>query len=196
MFVAGLVAAHHVNRLFAAAALLGFMLDVPVYTNLFKRRTWLNVLFGSGAGAMPAVGGWIAARGALEPGAVLVGLLVVAWIPMHIWFIASYYADDYAAAGIPMAPLVLGPRATARLVQASLTCFAAVAWLFALLHGYGYLAATASTAMAALAAAGAESYARAPSREAARRMFKLANPVLAVAFALLAAEGWAYWRRP
>jgi protoheme IX farnesyltransferase len=193
MLVLGLILAHLVNRLFAVLALLGFMFDIPIYTNLFKRRTWLNILFGSGAGAMPAIGGWVAARGALEPGAIIMGLLVVAWIPMHIWFIAMYYRDDYASAGIPMAPIVLGPATTATMVQASLTLFIGLTWCFTLLYGYGFLAAAASTALALTAIAQAERFKREPSRLRARRLFKLANPVLGVAFTLLAVEGVMYW---
>ncbi len=189
LLLAGLVLAHMVSKLFATLALLGFVFDIPLYTNLAKRRTWLNILVGSGAGAMPAIGGWVAARHAVELPGILLGLMVVAWIPMHIWFIATYYLDDYRRARVPMAPATLGVEATVRLVQASLTVFTVLAWLFAAVTGYGYVSATVTTAVAVSSIAAAERFRRKPARELARIMFKLANPVIAVAFISLAVEG-------
>ncbi len=102
-----------VNIYFAAAILLGFVFDIVAYTLLLKRRTPLNIVAGAIAGGAPALGGWAAATGAVDVNALLFSLLVVSWVPPHIWFLATYFRDDYRAARIPMLPAVTDHQMTA-----------------------------------------------------------------------------------
>jgi protoheme IX farnesyltransferase len=87
---------------------------VLVYTIWLKRRTPQNIVIGGAAGALPPVVGWAAATGgvALEP--LILFLLVFLWTPPHFWALALYRRDDYAAAGVPMLPVVAGGDATRR----------------------------------------------------------------------------------
>ncbi|MET1101281.1 MAG: heme o synthase, partial [Pyrodictiaceae archaeon] len=119
-----------VNPVFTLTILLGYFFDILIYTNLVKRSTPLNIVLGGVAGGMPALGGWAAARGAIELGGSLLSLLVMAWIPMHIWFIATYFLEDYRKAGVPMAPVVLGPVRAAYLTEASTIIMIVISWLF------------------------------------------------------------------
>jgi len=102
-------AARLVNVYFAAAILLGFLFDIVAYTLLLKRRTPLNIVAGAVAGGAPALGGWAAATGRIDVNAVLFSLIVAAWVPAHIWFLATYYREDYEAANVPMLPVVADP---------------------------------------------------------------------------------------
>ena len=189
LFTIGLLIAHMVGKLYALAALLGFFFDIIVYTNIVKRSSPLNIILGGLAGAMPALGGWIAARNAIEPGGVLMAGMVMAWIPMHIWFIASYYLDDYATAGVPMAPVVVGVKKAGRWTQISVATMVLLMWLFVVLEGYGVFAAIAVTIMGLKALIAMEKFRHKSSREDAKKIFKFANPLLAIGFILLALEG-------
>jgi protoheme IX farnesyltransferase len=168
--------------------LVGFLSDILVYTNIVKRMTPYSVVLGGIAGAMPALGGWVLARG-FTPAGFLLAAVVLAWIPMHIWFIATYYADDYALAGIPMMPVIRGPSEAARYTEYSTASIPALAWAYYAITRRGLLAAVVATALAALALRRAEDFRRSPTRDAAREMFKMASPLIAVVFVLEALEG-------
>ncbi len=168
--------------------LLGFLFDILIYTNIVKRRTPYSVVLGGIAGAMPALGGWALARG-ITPAGLLLSAVVLAWIPMHIWFIATYYAEDYALAGIPMMPVVRGAREAARYVEYSTAAIPALTWAYYAIYRHGLAAAAASSALAAMALRRAEDFRRSPDKGSARAMFKMASPLLAVVFALAALEG-------
>ncbi len=98
-----------VNPYYACSILAGFFFDIVAYTLLLKRRTPLSIIAGSLAGGAPAFGGWVAARGVPGVGALAFSMLIVAWVPAHIWFLALHYRDDYRAAMVPMLPVVSGP---------------------------------------------------------------------------------------
>ncbi len=190
LLVVGAILAYTVSPLYLFIGAVGAFFDLAVYTVLAKRRTWLSIFLGAVAGAAPAVGGWAAARGAIEPPALMLGGMVAAWIPMHIWFLAAYYADDYARAKIPMAPNTLGPRKTFRLVQASLAAYTILAWLYTLATGRAYTAATAATILSALGIALAQKYIETLDRNIAWKAFKSANTILAITFLLAGLSGY------
>lgn len=93
--------------------LLAILLYVVGYTILLKRRTSQNIVWGGIAGCMPVLIGWAAITNSLSLTAWLFFLLIFFWTPPHFWALAIKYKDDYAAAGIPMLPVV----ATMRSVQ-------------------------------------------------------------------------------
>ena len=110
--VSGLALAYMVNVWVFIAGFLGFVVDIFLYTVLLKRRTALNIVLGSIAGGMPAFGGYVAATGAPEIGAFLLGLLIAEWAIVHIWYISSFYVEDYIRSRVPMLPAVYGFRVT------------------------------------------------------------------------------------
>lgn len=87
---------------------------VAVYTAWLKRRTPQNIVIGGVAGATAPLIVSAAATGAISPLAWVVFLIVVAWTPPHFWSIACYRRDEYAAAGVPMLPVVVGRAASRR----------------------------------------------------------------------------------
>ncbi len=79
---------------------------VWVYTILLKRRTPQNIVWGGAAGCMPALIGWAAVTNSLAVTAWSFFLVIFFWTPPHFWALAIKYKDDYAAAHIPMLPVV------------------------------------------------------------------------------------------
>ncbi len=103
-----------VNVLTAALALVGNLFYVLVYTRWLKRTTPQNIVIGGAAGAVPPLVGWAAATGDLTLPALFLFLIVFFWTPPHFWALALLIKRDYAAARIPMLPVVRGDRETAR----------------------------------------------------------------------------------
>ena len=111
-----LVLAAFANLLAAALALSGGAFYVLVYTVWLKRTTPQNIVVGGAAGAIPPLAGWAAANGRLGLGAGFLFLIVLLWTPPHFWALALLLAPQYAAARVPMLPVVRGARVTARQV--------------------------------------------------------------------------------
>lgn len=97
--------------LISTAALLFY---VFVYTRRLKRSTVQNIVIGGAAGAAPTLVGWAAVSGTVGVPAWVLFLIVFYWTPPHFWALALRYRDDYAAAGVPMLPVVAGVEATTR----------------------------------------------------------------------------------
>jgi protoheme IX farnesyltransferase len=103
-----------VNVLTATLALVGNLFYVLVYTRWLKRTTPQNIVIGGAAGAVPPLVGWAAATGNLTLPAFWLFLIVFLWTPPHFWALALLIRRDYAAARIPMLPVVRGTRETTR----------------------------------------------------------------------------------
>jgi len=103
-----------VNVLTATLALVGNLFYVLVYTRWLKRSTPQNIVIGGAAGAVPPLVGWAAATGNLTLPALWLFLIVFFWTPPHFWALALLIRENYAAARIPMLPVVRGVRATTR----------------------------------------------------------------------------------
>ena len=101
-----------VNVLAAALALSALLFYVLVYTLLLKRTTTQNIVIGGAAGAVPVLVGWAAVRGSLALAPVVLFAIVFFWTPPHFWALAMRYTKDYAAAKVPMLPVVRGERET------------------------------------------------------------------------------------
>ncbi len=95
-----------VNWLSAALALVANAFYVLVYTMVLKRRTAQNIVWGGAAGCFPALIGWTAVTGSLAWPPVVLFLVVFFWTPPHFWSLAIRYRADYAAASVPMLPVV------------------------------------------------------------------------------------------
>jgi heme o synthase len=97
-----------VNVLAATLSLAAIAFYVFVYTMWLKRSTDQNIVIGGAAGAVPVLVGWAAVRGGVGWPAVVLFGIVFLWTPPHFWALATRVSDDYAAAGIPMLPVVRG----------------------------------------------------------------------------------------
>ena len=101
-----------VNVLTAALALVGNLFYVLVYTRWLKRSTPQNIVIGGAAGAVPPLVGYAAATGDLGLPALWLFLIVFLWTPPHFWALALLIKENYAAAKVPMLPVVRGERET------------------------------------------------------------------------------------
>jgi len=95
-----------VGWLSAALALGALLFYVCGYTMLLKRRTPQNIVWGGAAGCMPVLIGWSAVTGTLAWPALVLFLVVFFWTPPHYWPLSMMFRDDYAAAHVPMLPVV------------------------------------------------------------------------------------------
>jgi heme o synthase len=100
------------NLLAAAILAVSILFYVLVYTVWLKRRTPQNIVIGGAAGAFPPLIGWAAATGGVDLLPVLLFALVFLWTPPHFWALSLFVRSDYAAAGVPMLPVVAGTRTT------------------------------------------------------------------------------------
>ncbi len=102
------------NLLAACLAMLGIALYVGVYTHWLKRSSTQNIVIGGAAGAVPPLVGWAAVTGELSLAAWVIFALVFVWTPPHFWALALVIQDDYAKVGVPMLPVIVGDKATAK----------------------------------------------------------------------------------
>ncbi|HMC68381.1 MAG TPA: heme o synthase, partial [Mycobacteriales bacterium] len=107
-----------VNWLSAILADAAIAFYVFVYTLGLKRRTPSNIVIGGAAGCFPVLIGWSAVRGDVGWAAVVLFGVVFLWTPPHFWSLAMRFKDDYAAAGVPMLPVVARPVSVTRQIVA------------------------------------------------------------------------------
>jgi protoheme IX farnesyltransferase len=103
-----------VNWQSALLAVAANVFYVVGYTMWLKPRTTQNIVWGGAAGCFPTLIGWTAVQGSLAWPPVVLFLVVFFWTPPHFWALAMRYREDYAAAGVPMLPVVATGRAVAR----------------------------------------------------------------------------------
>jgi protoheme IX farnesyltransferase len=101
------------NLLSAVLADAAIAFYVLVYTMWLKRRTSQNIVWGGAAGCMPVLIGWSAVTGSVSWSAAVLFAVIFFWTPPHFWALAMRFRDDYAAAGVPMLPVVASPAAVA-----------------------------------------------------------------------------------
>jgi protoheme IX farnesyltransferase len=121
-----------VTNVVAASVLAGSIaFYVFIYTMWLKRRTPQNIVIGGAAGAFPPIIGWAAVTGNIGVMPLLLFAIVFLWTPPHFWSLALYMKGDYERAGVPMLPVVAGPRKTRRyilLYTIALAPFAVLPW--------------------------------------------------------------------
>jgi protoheme IX farnesyltransferase len=103
-----------VNLLAAWLTIAALLFYVFVYTIGMKRSTPQNIVIGGAAGAAPAVVGWAAVTGTVELPALALFGIIFYWTPPHFWALAMRYEKEYAAAGVPMMPVVYGREETSK----------------------------------------------------------------------------------
>jgi protoheme IX farnesyltransferase len=102
------------NWLAAVLLAVSILFYVLIYTVWLKPRTPQNIVIGGAAGAFPPLIGWVSATGHFAPLPLLLFGIIFLWTPPHFWALSLFVRSDYAAAGIPMLPVVAGPERTRR----------------------------------------------------------------------------------
>ncbi len=177
-----------VNLLSAALAVGAMAFYVFVYTMWLKRSSPQNIVIGGAAGAVPVLVGWAAVTGRIGLPSVIMFAMVFLWTPPHFWALAMKYEGDYAAAGIPMLPVVAGRDAT----TLQILIYAIVLVVTSLvLYPVGHMGLIYLFGVAALGAvfiATAARLRRAPTPRAAMRLFRYSILYLALLFGAVALD--------
>ncbi|HUN49751.1 MAG TPA: heme o synthase [Candidatus Sulfotelmatobacter sp.] len=177
-----------VNLVAAALLALTIAFYVFVYTIWLKRRTPQNIVIGGAAGAFPPMIGWAAVTGHVGLPSLALFALIFMWTPPHFWALALYRSGDYAKVGVPMLPVVAGPRETRRQILIYTLLLIPVSygpWFFGI--GGSFYAAVAGVLDALLLLAAVRVWRDASDRPA-KQMFGFSILYLFLLFAALLAE--------
>jgi protoheme IX farnesyltransferase len=132
-----LILAGLVNPLTAVLTFCSLIGYAVVYTLFLKRATPQNIVIGGAAGAAPPLLGWAAVTGHVEPGALVLFLLILVWTPPHFWALAIARREDYAKADVPMLPVTHGIACTKAYILVYTLLLAAVSVLPYAVHMSG-----------------------------------------------------------
>jgi protoheme IX farnesyltransferase len=121
-----------VNLLSALLALAGIFYYLVIYTRLLKRSSTQNIVIGGAAGAIPPLVGWAAVANELSLLPILMFLIVFYWTPPHFWALALMRHKEYAAARVPMLPVIVGDRET----HSQIVLYSVLMALVSLLPGF------------------------------------------------------------
>jgi heme o synthase len=199
------------NWLAASLADAAILFYIFVYTLLLKRRSPANIVIGGAAGCFPVLVGWAAVTGTVSLPAVVLFAVIFLWTPPHFWALAMKFRKDYAAANVPMLPVVASPAAVARkilwysyaMVAATLALVPYAGWIYgvlaAALGGWFLVEAHRLNGRVAVADAGTQAGAQAdaaPASPAPMRLFHLSIAYLTLLFASVAVTAllpWGHW---
>jgi protoheme IX farnesyltransferase len=177
-----------VNLLAALLALAGNLFYVLVYTRYLKRRTVQNIVIGGAAGAVPPLVGYAAGSGNLTVTALLLFAIVFVWTPPHFWALALLLKEQYAAAEVPMLPVVRGDRETIRQILWYTALLVAVTLVPVALGEFGLVYALGALALGGWFGRLALRLRAQPSRRNAAVLFHYSLLYLALLFVLMALD--------
>ena len=174
---------------------ISILFYVFVYTMWLKPRTPQNIVIGGAAGAFPPLIGWVAATGSIAALPVLLFLLIFLWTPPHFWALALFVRSDYAAAGIPMMPVVAGEQSTRRqiLFYALVMAVAAIApWPLGYTGAlYGWIAVVLSSVFVLLSVqVGTRRAGAGDLMQPEKRLFAYSIAYLFILFGAVVADHW------
>jgi protoheme IX farnesyltransferase len=183
------------NWLAAVMLAVSILFYVLVYTVWLKPRTAQNIVIGGAAGAFPPLIGWVAAAGHVSALPLLLFAIIFLWTPPHFWALSLFVRSDYAAAGIPMLPVVAGFENTRRqifLYSLPMAAAAIAPWPLGLTGMvYGASAAVLSFVFVVLAARVLGNRATEPRyMESEKHLFAYSVFYLFALFAVLVADRW------
>ena len=183
------------NHLAAVLLAVSILFYVLIYTVWLKRRTAQNIVIGGAAGAFPPLIGWVAATGTVDTLPALLFAIIFLWTPPHFWALSLFVRSDYAAANVPMLPVVAGIENTRlQIFLYSLALAVSAVAPYALgLTGlvYGISAAVLSAIFLVLSAIVLANKAQEPSgMKPERRLFAFSILYLFALFAAVVADRW------
>lgn len=174
------------NLLAASLSTAGLLFYVVVYSLWLKRTSPQNIVIGGAAGAVPALVGWAAVQGELALPAWVMFAIVFFWTPPHFWALALRYRDDYAAAGVPMLPVVAGTETTIEHIVTYTYVMVGVSLLLYPTGAVGWLYLLVALALGAWMIVRARRLRRFPGE--VMRFFAYSNVYLAALFVAMAVD--------
>jgi protoheme IX farnesyltransferase len=139
-----------VNLVASFLTLLAIAFYVVVYTMMLKRSTTQNIVIGGAAGALPPVIGWAAVTGSVGLPALVLFALVFYWTPPHFWALSLRIRRDYAAARVPMLPVVKGIAETSRQILLYSVLLVAISLVFFAVGRMGWIYLAAAVVLGAI----------------------------------------------
>jgi heme o synthase len=171
MILASVVAATMATNVLAAIyVFLGAFTYGVIYTVWLKRRTWWNIVVGGLAGSFAVLAGAAAVTPVPGPEAAALAVVLFLWTPPHFWSLAIACRKDYAAAGVPMLPVVVGDARAARAIYFSALLLVAAS-LAPAAFGMGLTYLAAASFGGAFFLLRCNALVRKPGRETARAAF-------------------------
>ena len=177
-----------VNWVAAALLAVTVLFYVFVYTMWLKRRTPQNIVIGGAAGAFPPMIGWAAVTGGVSIESIALFALIFMWTPPHFWALSLYRCKDYAAAGVPMLPVVAGKTETKRQMLIYTLLLIPVGMAPAVLGIAGWIYGVVALVLGLVFVAAAIAVWRDETDRSAKRMFGFSIFYLFALFALLIAD--------
>ncbi|HEX8770636.1 MAG TPA: heme o synthase [Acidimicrobiales bacterium] len=177
-----------VNPLSAVLALSATLFYVFVYTIWLKRTSTQNIVIGGAAGAVPVLVGWAAVTNSLGLAPIVLFGVIFWWTPPHFWALAIRYREDYAAADVPMLPVVVSLRATARRMVGYTLVLWATTLLFWPVGNMGGIYAVSATALGALFTYYAVQLVKNATPERAMRLFGYSITYVTLLFGAMAID--------
>jgi protoheme IX farnesyltransferase len=175
-----------VNLLSAWLALGATLFSVFVYTLWLKRRYSSNIVIGGAAGAVPVLVGWSAVTGRVGVAPLVLFAIIFLWTPPHFWALAVRYREDYAAADVPMLPVVSSLDRTARQILAYTVVVSGLSVGFAFIGHVGLIYLVPAVLLGVGFIAYAVAFARDRSVATAMRLFHFSITYLTVLFVAIA----------
>ncbi len=177
-----------VNLLSAVLAVAATAFYIVVYTLWLKRTSSQNIVIGGAAGAVPVLVGWAAVTDRLGWAPLVLFAVIVIWTPPHFWALAIRYREDYAAAHVPMLPVVATMRRTAQQILVYTVLLVAVTVLFAAVGHMGALYLVGALVLGALFIVFALRLRRDQSPGAAMALFRYSITYLTLLFVAMAGD--------
>ena len=177
-----------VNPISAWLTIGAMLFYVFVYTIGMKRSTPQNIVIGGAAGAVPAIVGWTAVTGTVELPALALFAIIFYWTPPHFWALSLRYEKEYAAAGVPMMPVVYGREETSKHILLYSFMLLAMCLAFFSVGRMGLIYLGSAVVLNAMFIWYAVKLYRKPQPRIAWGMFKFSIYYLALLFASMAAD--------
>jgi protoheme IX farnesyltransferase len=180
----GYFALNPVSAFFIA---LGIFSYVIIYTAWLKRLNSSNIVIGGIAGSAAAWAGWSAATGSMDLLGFLIGFLVFVWTPSHFWCLAMKLKDEYAQAGVPMLPVVIGMQRTSKYILANTLILLPYSLMISA-FGMGLIYTVIAAASGGLMLAYHYKLTKNPTSEFAWKAYKVTAPYLTIIFVAVALD--------
>ena len=165
----------------------GIFFYVIIYTVWLKRNNWSNIVIGGFAGSCAAMAGWSAATGSMDILGALVGTLVFVWTPSHFWCLAMKMKEEYAAAKIPMLPVLIGMQKTSKYILLN-TAILLPYSVMLVAFGLGYVYLAVALVSGGLMLVYHYKLTKTPTSEFAWKAYKVTAPYLTIIFVAIALD--------
>jgi len=177
------------NAIAAFFIAVGIFSYVIIYTVWLKRRNSSNIVIGGIAGSAAAWAGWTAATGSMDLLGFLVGFLVFVWTPSHFWCLAMKIKDEYAQAGVPMLPVVIGMQKTSKFILGNTIILVPYSLILSFIpDGLGVVYTVIALVSGGLMLAYHYKLTKNPTSEFAWKAYKVTAPYLTIIFVAVALD--------